>query len=171
MKPVSVSNAFDIFKPENVVFVISYDRKNNRPSGMVAGWSMKCSSKPKLFSVALWEKGYTHKLIRDTKEFVIAVPNKSLEKALNLFGTRHGNKIDKFKVTKIATQKAKFINVPLLSEATINMECRLEKELITGDHVIFVGKVLAAYRNEGKKVLLNMGRRDKKRVFQEFLLK
>ena len=171
MKAVPISEAFDIFKPENVVFVISYDRKLKRPSGMVAGWSMKCSSDPKLFSVALWEKGYTHKLIRDTKEFVIAVPDKSLEKALNVFGTRHGDEIDKFKVTRIATQKAKHINVPLLSDATINMECELEQELKTGDHIIFVGKVLAAYRNEGKKVLLNMGKKEGKRVFQEFLLK
>lgn len=171
MKTVSANKAFDTFKPENVVFVLSYDRKNNRPSGMVAGWSMKCSYKDKLFSVALWKKGYTHKLIRDTKEFVIAVPNKSLEQALNVFGTKHGNKIDKFKVTKVATQKAKYINVPLLSDATINMECKLESELETGDHIIFVGKVLTAYINKGKKVLLNMGKKDGSRVFREFLLK
>lgn len=170
MKAISASQAFDRFKPENVVFVISYDRKNKRASGMVAGWSMKCSSKPKLFSVALWERGYTHKLIRDTKEFVIAVPNKSLEKTLNVFGTRHGDKIDKFKVTKVATQDAKHINAPLLSDATINLECKLEKELKTGDHIIFVGRVLVAYHNEGKKILLNMGRKKGKRVFQDFLL-
>lgn len=170
MKTITIGEAFNLFKPENVVFVISFDRKNNRPSGMIAGWSMKCSSNPKLFAVALWEKGYTHKLIRNTKEFVIAVPNKSLEKALNIFGTRHGDIIDKFKVTKIATQKAKHINVPLLSDATINMECKLEKEVTTGDHIIFVGRLVAAYHNKEKKVLLNMGKKDKKRVFQEFII-
>lgn len=171
MKTISTDKAFDLFKPENVVYVISYDRKNKRPSGMIAGWSMKCSSSPKLFAVALWKKGYTHKLIQDTKEFVVAVPNKKLEKAIEIFGGKHGDTIDKFKVAKVATQKAKHINVPLLTDATINMECKLEKELETGDHVIFVGKVLASYHNQNKKVLLNMGKKNNKRIFQEFLIK
>lgn len=171
MKAVSVSDAFHKFKPESVVYVLSYDNKYNRPSGMIAGWSMKCSSEPKLYAVALWKKGYTHKLIQNTKEFVVAVPNKELEKAIKIFGKRHGDKIDKFKTTRLATQEAKHINVPLLSDATLNFECKLEKEVDSGDHIIFIGKVLASYVNEGKKILLNMGKKNKKRVFQEFLLK
>ena len=168
MKPVSASQAFDNFKPENVVFVLSYDKKNKRPSGMVAGWSMKCSFKPRLFAVALWEKGYTHKLIQQTKEFVVAVPNRKLEKAIDIFGKRHGNKVDKFKLSKVKTLKAKHVDVPLLADATINLECKLEKEVKAGDHFIFIGKVVAAYLVEGKKVLLNWARKTASEFFGSF---
>jgi len=85
-----------IFRPYSCVFVISVD-KTGKPSGMVAGWNTKCASNPPLFAVALSKKGYTHKLIHESKEFVIAVPNKKLEKAVEFFGTTHGNKVDKFK--------------------------------------------------------------------------
>lgn len=167
MKEVSVLTAFRKFKPENVVFVISIC-KDGRPSGMVAGWCMKCSSKPPLFAVALSKKGYTHKLIRESKEFVIAVPNKEMEKELVFFGSTHGNKVDKFRKTKIETERAKFIRSPLLKKATLNFECKLEKEIDSGDHIIFIGKILASYLNKNKKVLLNIGRVKGKRVFREF---
>ncbi len=44
----------------------------------------------------------------------------------------------------------------------------MEKIVDSGDHVIFIGKILASYLNEEKKVLFNMGRVDGKRLFQEF---
>jgi flavin reductase (DIM6/NTAB) family NADH-FMN oxidoreductase RutF len=167
MKQVSPKEAFNKFKPESCVFVISVDKKG-KPSGMVAGWNMKCSIKPPLFAVALWKKGYTHKLIRQSKEFVIAVPNKKLQKAVEFFGTTHGDKVDKFKITKIEILKSKYLKSPLIKDATINFECKLEREIDSGDHIIFIGKILAAYINPKKKVLLNMKKVGRKRIFKEF---
>ena len=166
MKQIPIKEAFYAFKPENCVFVISID-KNNKPSGMVAGWEMKCSTNPPLFAVSLSKKRNTHKLIEQSKEFVIAVPNKSLEKELLLFGSESGKDVDKFKESKIKTIKSKFIKTPLLKDATINFECKLVKKVNVGDHILFVGEVLASYLNKNKKVLLNMGRKGEKRIFKE----
>ena len=105
MIEVSTKQAFEKFKPESCVFVISVNNKGN-PNGMIAGWQMKCSMEPPLFAVALSKKGYTHKLIEESKEFVIAIPNKELEEALLFFGSAHGNEIDKFAETKIEMVKA-----------------------------------------------------------------
>ena len=159
--------AFNKFKPESCVFVISAE-KDGRPSGMIAGWNTKCSSRPPMFAVALWKKGYTHKLVRESKEFVIAVPNQSLMKAVEYFGSHHGDKVDKFKQTKIATIKANKVRPPLIKNATINLECKLVREVDSGDHIIFIGNVVAAHINESKKVLLNMKKVNGKRVFKEF---
>jgi len=168
MEETSIEKALAGFKPESIVFVVSYDKKNKRPSGMIAGWSMQCSSNPYMFAIALWKKGYTHKLIQQTKEFVIAIPNKKIEKAIEIFGTTHGDKVDKFELTKLKTLSAKHIRPPLLADATTNLECRVEQEIDPGDHIIFIGRVLAAYADEKGKVLLNMGKVNGKRVFQEF---
>lgn len=167
MKEVSADEAFDKFKPESCVFVISVD-KQGKPSGMIAGWNMKCSSEPPMFTVSLWKGGYTHKLIQESKEFVIAVPNKKLVKELEYFGSHHGDKVDKFKESEIEIAKSKFVKSPLLKNATINLECKLETEIKAGDHIIFVGKILAAYTNPTEKVLLNMKKVNGKRVFEEF---
>jgi flavin reductase (DIM6/NTAB) family NADH-FMN oxidoreductase RutF len=167
MNEITAREAFDLFKPETCVFVISVD-SNKKPNGMIAGWNMKCSADPPLFAVALSRTGYTHELIRGSKEFVIAVPNKLLEAEVNLFGSLHGNETDKFELTKIKTEKARFVHSPLLSEATLNLECQLDNEIEAGDHIIFIGRILCSYKNEGKKVLLNMKKVEGTRIFEEF---
>lgn len=166
MEKGSVEDSFNKFKPESMVFVISVDSEG-KPNGMIAGWNMKCSSEPPLFSVSLSKKGNTHKLIRQSKEFVVAVPNKELEDEVRFFGSTHGNKINKFDKTKIETEKAKFIKSPLIKKATINFECKLEKEINAGDHIIFIGRILTSYINKDKKVLFNIKKIDGKRIFGE----
>jgi len=168
MKQTETSKTLKSLKPERVIFVLAYDRKNNRPSGMVCGWSTICSSDPNMMAVCLWKKGYTHTLIQDTKEFVVAIPNKGLEEAIHFFGENHGDKIDKFALSKVKTCAAKFVNVPLLTDATMNFECKVEKEVDSGDHILFIGNVVASWVNEDKKVLINMGKNDKDRIFREF---
>jgi flavin reductase (DIM6/NTAB) family NADH-FMN oxidoreductase RutF len=167
MKEVSLQEAYDDFKPENIVFVISIDT-NDKPSGMVAAWHMRCSSEPPLYAVSLSKKGYTQSLIKNSKEFMVVVPNKDMEKYIKVFGSSHGDKVDKFSETKVPTQKAKNIKSPLIKEATINLECKLEKEIDCGDHYIFIGLVLAAHQNKEKGILLNMKKIDGNRVFKEF---
>ena len=167
LQMVEPREAFHRFKPENVVFVIAL-KPDGKPTGMVAGWSMKCSWEPPLYAVALSKQGYTHKRIQADGEFVIAVPNKSLQDAVEFFGSTHGNEVDKFQETGIQTIPARFVSPPLLKDATLNFECKLEKQVEAGDHIIFIGKILAAYWHPGKKVLLNMRKVNGKRIFEEF---
>jgi len=166
MEEISVKEAFDRFKPESCVFVITND--GDKPIGMVAGWCTKCSSDPPLYAVSLWKGGYTHKVIQKSREFVIAIPNKGLEKEVEFFGSTKGNEIDKFKESGIETEKAKIVKSPLIKNATINLECKLEKEVESGDHIIFIGMIVACHLNPEKKVLLNMKKVDGKRIFEEF---
>ena len=167
LNQTSIDKAFSKFKPESCVFVISVDKKG-KPNGMVCGWQMKVSEEPALFAVSLSKKGNTQRLIRQSKEFVVAVPNKGLEKEVKFFGSTHGDKIDKFKESEIATLKAKHVKPPLIKKATINFECGLWKTVDAGECYIFIGKILAAYSDEKKKVLLNMKGPREKRTFKEF---
>ncbi len=167
MEEVSIREAYNKFKPESCVFVISNDEQG-KASGMVAGWNMKCSSDPGMFAVSLSKKGYTHKLIRQCKEFVVAVPNKELEEVVLFFGSHHGNEVDKFADSGLETEKAKIVSVPLIKNATVNFECKLDKEAEAGDHIIFIGEVVACHINNDKKVLFNFKKKDGKRDFGEF---
>lgn len=167
MKKVDITTGFSKYTPYNFAFVLSCD-KNAKPNGMVAAWHMKTSNDPQLIAISLSNTGNTGKLIRQSKEFVVAIPNKKLLKAISIFGEQHGDKIDKFKESKVKTRKAKYVKTPLLSDATLNLECKLIKSTKTGDHTIFIGEMLAAYHNEGEKILLCHGKdKNGKRVFKE----
>ena len=167
MEKVKSKEAFNKLKPEVCVFVISSDG-NGSANGMIAGWHMKCSSVPPLFAVALSKKGNTQKLIKKSKEFVIAVPNKKMLDAVKLFGSTHGNVVDKFKETKLKTFRGMFVKAPLLKDATINLECSLNNTVKSGDHIIFIGKILASYVDKRKNILCNMKKVDSDRIYDEF---
>lgn len=93
---------------------------------------------------------------RETGEFVVAIPNKGIESAIGVFGKNRGDIVDKFKESGLRTRKAKVVSAPLLEDATINLECVLEREVDSGDHTIFIGRVVAAHHNPEKKFLVNM---------------
>lgn len=167
MRESSIEKAFEKFSPSSCVFVLSID-ENKKPGGMVASWHMRCSQEPQMHAVALWKLGNTQKLISESKEFVISVPNKSLEKEVKFFGNNSGKNIDKFKETKIKTQKSSKIKTPILTDATINLECKLVKKIDTkGDCFIFIGEVVAAHINEKKDKILFTAKKGDKRSFLE----
>ena len=168
LQETDIQKTLSNFKPECAVFVLSVD-ENEKASGMIAAWKTRVSSNPARYAVSLSKKGQTHKLIQKSKEFVVAVPNKALEKALLFFGSKHGNEVDKFKETNLETIPSKHLKTPLIKEATICYECKLVNEVDAGDHFLFIGEVVAAHHNKDKKVMLCMGKDEKgDRIFEEF---
>ena len=78
--------------------------------------------------------------------------------------------VTSFEKTKIETVKAKLVNVPLLKNATINFECKLDKEIDAGNSTLFLGKVVASHINENNKTLYNFGKGYGEYLFKQFCL-
>lgn len=152
---------------EPAVFVLSVD-ENGKPSGMAAGWNMKCSYKPPMIAVALSKNNYTQTLVRTSKEFVVAVPSPELQEQLEYFGSVSGRDVNKIEKTGIKTIPSSKLKSPLLADARINFECKLYKVIETGDHYLCVGEILAAHYNVDKDQLYFTGRDPAgNRVFKE----
>lgn len=167
MQNVSPSDALNSLYPLPCAFVLSIDQDKN-PSGMIASWIMQTSFQPPLIAVSVGKSRYTFDLISQSGEFVISVPDKNLEKEVLVFGTKSGRDVSKFEVTNLKTMKSRHLATPLLKEASYNFECIVVKDIETGDHNVFVGEVLAAWRNKNKKVLMNMGHKADEWVFDEY---
>ena len=158
MKELEVGKALSFYtKPENVIFVISGTYES--PNIMPAGWSMRTSFTPPLFAVSIGLERYTHDLIMKYREFVISFPSEKNERLILKTGGCSGRDVDKFEEFKIKNiKRAEKVNLPLLVDSFINLECTLESFHDTGDHTIFVGRVLKAWKGEGEEVVLNMGK-------------
>ena len=167
MIKVDVITAFEKLKPESCVFVLSTG-ENNKPSGMIASWSMKCSYSPPLFAIAIDNTRYTKQLIDFSQEFVIAVPNKQMEEVVRFFGNTSGRETDKFKTSKIKTLPSSIIKTPILRDATINLECKVHSGCPAGDHYLYLGEVKQAHINTSKEILFSLPKKDGKRFFSEF---
>jgi len=159
MKEVSYSEALSYFgKPARVVLAVCYDRENKRSNPIALGWKMQTSIQPPMVAISIGKTRYSHKLLMETGEFVLAVPGGDLAKEVLFCGTNSGRNINKFQQTNLTPLKAKFVKPNLIKECVVNLECKVSGYFDTGDHSIFAGEVLTNWISEGKKkVLISVG--------------
>jgi flavin reductase (DIM6/NTAB) family NADH-FMN oxidoreductase RutF len=156
-KKTDYNQAIKTKYPEQIVIAIAKD-KNGKPNPVTIGWSMIASGQPAMLAIALTPKRYSTGAIRHNKCFTVAYPSEEMAKDTLFFGTHSGRDTDKFAETGCKYSPAAEIDSVILDNAVANFECVLENELVTGDHIIFVGRVVACHVNsEDKKRLYSVG--------------
>ncbi|AIG98787.1 MULTISPECIES: flavin reductase family protein [Archaeoglobus] len=113
-----------------------------KPNVMTADWVVPLSFSPQLLGVAIGHSRYTHSLIKECGEFVVAVPTIELLKDVWKAGTLSGAKENKMEKLSLTLVESKKVKVPSIKECQANLECRVVKEVETGDHTLFVGEIL-----------------------------
>lgn len=156
-KQVEFQEAIKTKYPKQVVIAIAKD-KAGRANPVTLGWTMMTSGTPPMMAIAVAGKHYSIGTIRHSKCFTICYPSVEMADAALFFGSRSGRDVDKFAEFDCKTEPAKTIDSVLLSDAAANLECTLESEVEAGDHIIFIGKIIASHTNtEPKKRLYIIG--------------
>ena len=137
--------------PEPVVVVLARDRQGVcNPISL--GWSMPTSHDPPMWAVSLGVDRYSLEVIRGAGEFTIALPSDRMAGDVFFFGTNSGRAVGKLSERGVSTLPAVEIDCVLLADAVANFECILASEMVTGDHVILTGRVVAAHVNQNSEV-------------------
>lgn len=132
--------------PEAVVIAIAKDAQG-KYNPITLGWTMITSHEPPMMAMAVALTHYSREVIEAAGEFVVAFPSSTMAEAALFYGTHSGRDIDKLKEHPIATEAASQVDVLLLSDAVANFECKLESKMVVGDHMLFVGRVVASHMN------------------------
>lgn len=158
MRTVSFGEANGIVaRPQRIVLAVSCDA-DGKPNIIPLGWKMQTSFEPPMLAISVGHTRYSHRLIREGGEFVLAWPSEDMAAAVLFCGTRSGRKVDKFKEAGLTAVPASKVRPPLIGECVANMECVLAGALETGDHTIFVGEVVAAHVADApKRLLISIG--------------
>ena len=155
-KQVDYSDAISTKYPEQVIIAIAKDR-NGKANPITLGWTMIVSGTPPMMAIAVAATHYSVECLKYSKCFTIAFPSADMADAALFFGSKSGRDFDKLANSDCKTEPAKQIDSVLLTDAVANFECTLESETAAGDHIIFVGKVVAAHTNtESKKRLYSI---------------
>jgi flavin reductase (DIM6/NTAB) family NADH-FMN oxidoreductase RutF len=64
-------------------------------------------------------------------------------------GSLSGRSFDKFKKCSLTPMPGKKVKAPAIRECIAHLECEVDGQMTTGDHTIFVGKILEAYADQG----------------------
>jgi len=146
---VPYSEAIVAKYPEQIVIGIA-KQAGGKCNPITLGWTMITSHEPAMMAVSIGLTRHSLEVFRNADQFVIAMPSEAQADEAMLFGTKSGRNCDKFDEAGTLLSPAEKVDGVLMADAVANFECRKVSELPTGDHVIFVGEVVASHVNPEK---------------------
>ncbi len=123
-----------------------------RYNPITLAWVMNTSKNPPMLAIAIGRERYSSEALAASRQFVVAWPSATMAHETLVFGTRSGRDIDKLGLCGSAVQPALRIDSLLLSDAVANFECELASTVETGDHLIHVGRIVAAHVHQDPNV-------------------
>ena len=116
----------------------------NVANAMPLAWSMPVSVDPPLIAIAVHPGRHSHDMITFGEEFALNFPSKVILNHTQWLGMVSGLQGDKIEGSRLPYFRAKIIDAPLLEGCVGWIECAVHDSYTTGDHKLFIGRVMAA---------------------------
>jgi len=105
--------------------------------------------KPVIIGIAIRPATYSHKLISQTREYVVNLPKASMKVQVDACGSVSGRSgVDKFEAFGLTPVASAEVRPPLVAECPVNIECKVLGIQTIGDHDLFLGEVVAVHADE-----------------------
>ncbi len=145
--------AKQVWKPStmlNPVPVVMVTSANNegKPNIITLAWAGTINSDPPMVSISVRKHRYSYELIKQKGQFVINMPSRKLTFATDYCGVKSGRDINKFEEMKLTAQAASKVDVPIIKECPVNLECVVKQVIELGSHDMFLAEVVATNVDE-----------------------
>lgn len=147
----SIQQALDRGLPDLLAVGIVKDSAGKH-NPITISWIMPTSRVPPMLAISIAPSRHSFEALRHSRQFVIAYPSEGQERETVLYGTASGRGMDKLARGGTRLVPATNIDSVLMLDAVVNFECELAGEFVTGDHSIFIGKIVAAHVNSDPAV-------------------
>lgn len=131
-----------ILNPVPVVMVTCAD-KDGKPNIITLAWAGTVNSEPPMLSISVRKERFSSNLIKEKGQFAVNLVTRELTFATDYCGVKSGRDIDKFKEAKLTPEKASAIDVPIIKESPVNIECKVKDIIELGSHDMFIGEIIA----------------------------
>jgi flavin reductase (DIM6/NTAB) family NADH-FMN oxidoreductase RutF len=114
---------------------------NETDNIITVAWTGIICSDPSMLYVSIRPERFSYNIIKDTGNFVVNLPNKSLAFALDFCGVRSGRDVNKFQHLGLTPQKSNLVDAPGIHECPVNIECKVKNIIHLGSHDMFIGEI------------------------------
>ena len=114
-----------------------------KPNVLTIAWTGIINSEPPITYISVRPSRFSHKIISETKEFVINIANLPLAKACDFCGVKSGKSTDKFKEMGLELEPCTKVKTPMLKSAPVSLECKVIGTKSFGTHDMFLAEILA----------------------------
>jgi flavin reductase (DIM6/NTAB) family NADH-FMN oxidoreductase RutF len=120
-------------------------KNGDKANFMALGWITRLNGNPPLLGIGIQRSHYTDTLLRENKKFSINFPPSELIEKTDFCGIASGKDTDK---SELFTVYYGDLNVPLIEECTLSLECQLRDIYEMETHDLFIGEIVGSYSEE-----------------------
>lgn len=141
------------WKPGNMLYplpavMVSVRSKSGEDNIITVAWAGTVCTNPPMVSISVRPERYSYHMLEESGVFVINLTTEKLCCATDYCGVRSGKDVDKFREMRLTKAEASLVDAPMIAEAPVNLECKVEKIEKLGSHHMFIARVLAVHADE-----------------------
>lgn len=128
---------------------------------MAAEWTHQISREPAIFSVAIGNSCDTKSIIKETKEFGINLASVDQNIIASIAGGSNGSQVDKIELLKefgVKFKQAKDIDVLMLTESAVQIECKVTEIIDVGTYVLFIAEAVNMTHTDNQPLAYHQGK-------------
>jgi len=141
----SIINREDLF-PSILVSVRAplevLGKKELKDSIGVVSWHMPASVDPMSYAISIRTDDNIKKMISRAGNFVVNFMSFEHKSIVLSAESQDGLFVDLFEFLGITKADSELVESPGIKEAKVSLECEVHQELESGDHTVFIGRVL-----------------------------
>lgn len=135
------------FKPGNMLYplpavLVTVRDRGGRDNIITIAWVGTACTNPPMLYISVRPERYSYEALRETGEFVVNLTTKEMVKAVDFCGVRSGKDVDKYVQTGLHKGEASKVNVSVIEESPVNIECKVREILELGSHHMFLADVV-----------------------------
>jgi len=141
------------FKPGTMLYplpvvMVSLADREGKTNIITLAWVGTVNTNPPMVSVSIRPERYSHRIIKETGEFVINLTTKELAYCTDYCGVKSGRDVDKFKELRLTPEPAELVKAPMIAESPVNLECKVTQVQSLGSHDLFLAEVVAVHADD-----------------------
>ncbi len=135
------------FKPGNMLYpvpavIVSCRGIDGRDNCLTVAWAGTVCSDPAMVSISVRKERFSHKLIKESGEFVINLTTEDMVKATDFCGVKSGRDLDKFEKTGLKKMESMVVKAPSIEQSPVCIECKVTEIKELGSHDMFIAEVV-----------------------------
>jgi flavin reductase (DIM6/NTAB) family NADH-FMN oxidoreductase RutF len=142
------TDAVTLASPHPYVLVTTLDGEG-RPNIIGIGWFTITSWKPPMLCISVAPARHSHGNLEKVPEFVVNFPPPSMARAAWTCGTTTGARVDKFAECGLEQVASVEVAPPTIGGSLMAWECKVVESVETGDHRLFIARIVATRGDPG----------------------
>lgn len=130
------------------VVLVTCKNKEGKENVFTVAWIGTVCSKPPMISISIRQERLSYEYIKESMEFTVNLPRRSMVKAVDYCGVRSGRSENKIEQMGFHAKCGKEVGSPYLDECPVTMECKVKEIIPLGSHDMFLAEVVACLVEE-----------------------